>query len=134
MVGLMVHSADIHSPPLAVAATRLCRRRLRWRKAEEAIAEDRQVDAGNHKAFRQGQRLPATATPMGCRANLCMVGSMQKARKRLRKIDRFSRSLDHDRSYPHAYQTARKILCLLNSFRIRLLLYDGYLSSGLVNP
>src|ERR1700712_5501898 len=45
---------------------------------------------------------------------------MQETGKGLRKIHRLSRGLDHDRSHPHAHQEARKILCLLKSFRIRL--------------
>ena len=131
LFGLVVHAADVQdrdgapgsaeidTPHMPLAASPVCRRRIRRTETARRPGQDRQVDARDRQALRHRQGLRSPAPTMGRRTHLCMARAMSAAGKRLGEIHRLQRGMDQHRPYPTHNAAARKVLPALNEFRVR---------------
>ena len=127
MVGLMVHSADIQDRDGAPDLLKSIRNRWPWLLHVFA-------DGGyaGEKLKKRLQKIGKWTIEIIKRSDQAkgfeilprrwvVAWPMPKAGKGLRKIHRFSRSLDIHRPHPPAHQASRKVWISLMPFRVRLL-------------
>ena len=74
-------SAEIDTPYMPLAASPVCRRRIRRTETARRPGQGRQVDARDRQALRHRQGLRSPASTMGRRTHLCMARAMSAAPK-----------------------------------------------------
>ena len=105
LVGVVVHPADIQDRDgaglvieaihdlLSLAASPLCRRRLRRSQLARGAGQIRRLDDRDRQTRRGDRRVSAAAASLGGRTHLRMVEPQPPSRQRLRGVDRQRRRL-----------------------------------------